>query len=108
VLCVALSPDTFLFAAAYLSRRDARTASGVYWLCNGIDDVSRVRDLGVGGLYVATQSPRPLGIKKLSWIFLDRKAKSGPKQLCGMWSPVVAGGMESQPWLSPIARISQR
>ena len=35
----------------------------VYWRCNDKDDVSRVRDLGAGGLFINTSSPRPVGMK---------------------------------------------
>src|SRR6266849_10308664 len=35
----------------------------VYWRCNGMDEVSRVRDLSVGGLFIAAPSPRPVGMK---------------------------------------------
>jgi PilZ domain len=35
----------------------------VYWRCQGVDDVSRVCDLGVGGLFLATPVPPPLGAK---------------------------------------------
>src|SRR5258708_25163550 len=35
----------------------------VYWRCNGVDDVSRLRDLSLGGLFIATPNPRPVGMK---------------------------------------------
>ena len=34
----------------------------VYWHCNGRDDVSRVRDMSMGGLFIETEHPRPAGI----------------------------------------------
>jgi PilZ domain len=34
----------------------------VYWQCNGRDDVSRVRDLSMGGLFIETEKPRPIGV----------------------------------------------
>jgi hypothetical protein len=34
----------------------------VYWECEGYEDVSRVRNLGLGGLYVETSMFRPPGI----------------------------------------------
>jgi PilZ domain len=33
----------------------------VCWQCNGRDDVSRVRDLSLGGLFLETRSPRAVG-----------------------------------------------
>jgi hypothetical protein len=40
------------------------TPSGVwvYWYCWGCDDVSRVRDLSPGGLFVETATPRGVGL----------------------------------------------
>jgi len=106
VLCVALSPDTFLFAAAYLSRRDAGQRLGV-WRCNGIDDVSRVRDLGVGSVRCYPKSHAPWA-SKLSWIFLLQEGQIRPKQLCGMCEPGLGWAWIHQPVAEPIARISQR
>jgi len=60
---VSPSSQTPSYSRRHTSRVETPDGVWVYWRCNGIDDVSRVRDLGVGGLYVATQSPRPLGIK---------------------------------------------
>jgi hypothetical protein len=33
----------------------------VCWRCNGRDDISRVRDLGVGGLFLKTPAVRKVG-----------------------------------------------
>ena len=33
----------------------------VCWQCNGREDVSRVRDLSLGGLFLETRSPRAIG-----------------------------------------------
>jgi len=60
---VSPSSQTPSYSRRHTSRVETPDGVWVYWRCNGIDDVSRVRDLGVGGLYVATQSLRPLGIK---------------------------------------------
>lgn len=35
----------------------------VYWSCGGREDVSRVRNLSLGGLFVETSEIRPVGIK---------------------------------------------
>lgn len=34
----------------------------MYWNCNGRDDVSRVRDLSMGGLFIETEKPRAVGV----------------------------------------------
>jgi hypothetical protein len=33
----------------------------VYWRCNGREDVSRVTDVGFGGLFIETATPQPVG-----------------------------------------------
>src|SRR5260370_3639832 len=60
---VSPSSQTPSYSRRHTSRVETPDGVWVYWRCNGIDDVSRVRDLGVGGLFVASQSLRPLGIK---------------------------------------------
>lgn len=35
----------------------------VYWQCNGREDVSQVRDLSLGGLFIETEQPRNPGLK---------------------------------------------
>jgi hypothetical protein len=46
---------------SFCRRRSSRFAAPdyvyAYWRCNGIDDVSRVRDLSVGGLFLQTEKP---------------------------------------------------
>ena len=48
-------------------RRSSRFAvpdgTYVYWRSAGMDDVSEVRDLSVGGLFLATAKPRQEGLK---------------------------------------------
>jgi hypothetical protein len=34
----------------------------IYWRCNGREDVSRVRNIGLGGLFIETQEPRAASI----------------------------------------------
>ena len=43
------------------SRIALRQDVWVCWQCNGRDDVSRVRDLSLGGLFLETRSPRAVG-----------------------------------------------
>jgi PilZ domain len=40
------------------SRFEAPDYVYAYWRCDGIDDVSRVRDLSVGGLFLQTEKPQ--------------------------------------------------
>jgi PilZ domain len=34
----------------------------VYWRCDGLDDVARVRDLSVGGVFIETRRPKDVGV----------------------------------------------
>jgi hypothetical protein len=44
----------------------------VYWRCAGMDDVSRVCDLSVGGLFLSTPTTPPVGVKaKLDFLVQD-------------------------------------
>jgi hypothetical protein len=33
----------------------------VYWRCDGRDDIARVRDLSVGGVFIETRQPKKIG-----------------------------------------------
>jgi hypothetical protein len=44
------------------SRVEASAEVWVYWQCNGREDVSRVRDISLGGLFLETDKPRVPGI----------------------------------------------
>jgi hypothetical protein len=58
---------TALAKLAYSRRMTSRFATKgdfwVYWSCQGMDDVSRVCDLSLGGLCLSTPAPPPLGAK---------------------------------------------
>ena len=43
------------------SRVDQPEVVWVIWSCDGHDEISRVRDLSLGGLFVETPSPRAVG-----------------------------------------------
>jgi PilZ domain len=43
------------------SRAEVNGGLCVFWSCNGRDDLSRVRDLSVGGLFIETRRPKELG-----------------------------------------------
>lgn len=45
------------------SRVDLPEGLWVYWWCNEHEDLSRVRNLGIGGLYIETAKVRPTGVK---------------------------------------------
>jgi hypothetical protein len=59
------SGATVPLAVSYSRRIASRilTNAGVYafWSCNGRDDLSRVRDLSVGGLFIETRRLKDLG-----------------------------------------------
>lgn len=45
----------------HTSRVDAPEVVWVIWSCDGHDEISHVRDLSFGGLFVETASPRAVG-----------------------------------------------
>ncbi len=45
------------------SRVPAHDSVWVYWNCGGPEDLSRIRDLSVGGLFLETSKARPPGTK---------------------------------------------
>ena len=49
------------FSRRRTSRVDVMEGVSVYWRCNGREDVSRVRNLGFGGLFIETPTQRPVG-----------------------------------------------
>lgn len=57
------SPQTPSYSRRHTSRVESPDGVWVYWRCNGIDEVSRVRDLSAGGLFIAATSPLPVGTK---------------------------------------------
>src|ERR1700731_321069 len=64
-----------------LRRRTSRvkTAEGVWvlWTCDGRDEISQVRDLSLGGLFVETASPSAVGATTaLDFLFLGGRIKA--------------------------------
>jgi hypothetical protein len=53
------------------SRVEARSDVWVYWECNHRKDVSRVRNLGMGGLFLETKLPLPKGLKTKLHFLVD-------------------------------------
>jgi hypothetical protein len=56
-------PQTPSYSRRHTSRVGASDGVWVYWRCNGRDEVSPVRDLSAGGLFIAAPGPRPVGTK---------------------------------------------
>lgn len=44
------------------SRVETRGGVWVYWSCRERDETARVRDVSLGGLFVETPKPRPVGL----------------------------------------------
>lgn len=49
------------FARRLSTRFDTHDTVWVYWRCNGRDDVSRVRDLSLKGMFIETEEQRAVG-----------------------------------------------
>jgi hypothetical protein len=58
ILLFASSPSRRL-----TSRIEVPADVWVYWRCDGREDVSRVRDMSIGGLFIETPQPRAEGVK---------------------------------------------
>ena len=54
-------PTSVAYSRRLNSRTEADQSVYVYWSCSGRDDLSRVRDISLGGLFVETPNPRTLG-----------------------------------------------
>ena len=57
------SPQTPSYFRRQTARVEASDDVWVCWCCNGREEVSRVQDLSAGGLFIATASLRPVGMK---------------------------------------------
>ena len=59
------------------SRVEAREDVWVYWRCNGRDDVSRVQDISVGGLFVETPKSFPAAtVTKLHFLVQEGQIRA--------------------------------
>jgi hypothetical protein len=54
-------PTTVAYSRRQNSRTEANQSVYVYWSCSGRDDLSRVHDISLGGLFIETPNPRTLG-----------------------------------------------
>jgi len=52
-----------LYSRRMVSRIETHEHVWVCWLCEGTEDVSRVCDLSVGGLFLSTATPRRVGAR---------------------------------------------
>jgi hypothetical protein len=52
-----------LYSRRLVPRVEIPDGLWVCWRCAGVEDVSRVCDLSVGGLFLSTPIPRPLGAR---------------------------------------------
>jgi hypothetical protein len=52
-----------LYSRRFISRIETHEQVWACWRCEGIEDISRVCDLSVGGLFLSTPIPLPLGAK---------------------------------------------
>jgi PilZ domain len=52
-----------LYSRRLIPRVETSEGLWVCWRCAGVEDVSRVRDLSVAGLFLSTAVPRPLGAR---------------------------------------------
>ncbi|PYT64498.1 MAG: hypothetical protein DMG35_00195, partial [Acidobacteria bacterium] len=57
------SRQTPSYSRRHTSRVEAPDGVCVCWRCNGRNDLSPVRDLSAGGLFIATSVPQPVGMK---------------------------------------------
>ena len=57
------SKQSPLYSRRLTSRVETPEGVWVCWRCKGRDDVSRVRDLSAGGMSIATQVSRPVGMR---------------------------------------------
>ncbi len=71
------SPQTPYFSRRHTSRVETSGSVWVYWRCNGVDDVSRLRDLSSGGMFIDTPTPRPVGMKaKLDFLVQEGQIRA--------------------------------
>jgi hypothetical protein len=60
---MAIASAKLAYSRRMTSRIETIGEVWVYWRCQGMDDVSRVCDLSLGGLCLSTLVPPPLGAK---------------------------------------------
>jgi hypothetical protein len=74
---VATALAKLAYSRRMTSRIDTMGDVWVYWRCQDMDDVSRVCDLSVGGMFLATPVPPPLGAKaKLDFLVQEGQIRA--------------------------------
>src|SRR5467141_4175005 len=72
-----------LYSRRQISRVETHDDVWACWRCDGLEDVSRICDLSVGGCS-SLQPVLGARARESSLIFLFRKDRSGSKQSCNM------------------------
>jgi PilZ domain len=74
---VSLAPQIPSYSRRRTFRVEASDEVCVCWRCNGRDEISRVLDVSGGGVFVATQLPRPVGTKaKLDFLVQEGQIRA--------------------------------
>jgi hypothetical protein len=61
----------------FKSRIETPTGVWVYWRCGRVADTSRIRNLGVGGLFIETRKPALVGTRtKLEFLVQEGQIRS--------------------------------
>ena len=61
----------------FTSRVQAPADVWVYWKCQGRDDVSQVRNLSMGGLFIETAQPQPSGtVTRLDFLVAEGQIRA--------------------------------
>src|SRR2546429_2706893 len=71
---MATAPARISYSRRMVSWGETGDDVWVYWSCCGMDDGSLVCDLSLGGLFLSTPSPRPVG-EKVKLDFLVREGQ---------------------------------
>jgi hypothetical protein len=61
----------------FTSRVEVPEKIWLYWSCNGRDDVSRLHDLSIGGLFIQTREPKAVGATaKLAFLVAEGQIRA--------------------------------
>jgi len=70
-------PEKPNYSRRFATRIELHDSVRVYWSCAGKDDVSPVRNLSIGGLFITTAQQRPLGAKaKVDFLVPDGQIRA--------------------------------
>jgi hypothetical protein len=66
-----------IYSRRFSTRIELHDRVSVYWSCAGKDEVSLIRNLSIGGLFITTPKPRSLGAKaKLDLLVPDGQIRA--------------------------------